>query len=74
MGRISIMIGIWLVGFVIGFVGFIIFGALAEALASLLPFLTNMDIYLLRAILSGFVASIVTVIAVIVWSYSSRRY
>ncbi|MCP8307544.1 MAG: hypothetical protein H3Z54_02465 [archaeon] len=74
MGRISVMIGLWLVGFVVGFIGFILFSALAEALASLLPFLTNMDVYLIRATLSGFVASIVTVIAVIVWSYSSRRY
>jgi len=74
MGRIGIMIGLWLVGFVIGFVGFIIFDALASFLMSLLPFLANMDVYLLRAALSGVVASIVTVIAVMVWSYSSKRY
>ena len=74
MGRISVMIGLWLVGFVVGFIGFIIFDALARALMGLLPFLANIDIYLLRAALSGFVASIVTVIAVVVWSYSSKRY
>jgi len=74
MGRIGVMIGLWLVGFVIGFVGFIIFDALAGFLMSVLPFLANIDVYLLRAALSGVVASIVTVIAVMVWSYSSKRY
>jgi hypothetical protein len=74
MSRIGIMIGLWLVGFVIGFVGFILFDALASFLMSLLPFLANLDVYLLRAALSGAVASIVTVIVVIVWSYSSKRY
>ncbi len=74
MGRISVMIGLWLVGFVIGFLGFIIFTALAQALMNLLPFLATMDSYLLSATLSGFVGSVVTIIAVTVWSYSSRRY
>jgi len=74
MGRISVMIGLWLVGFVVGFVGFIIFDALASFLMNLLPFLANLDVYLIRAALSGVVASIVTVIVVIVWSYSSKRY
>ncbi|MGB9659456.1 MAG: hypothetical protein ACPLY9_02885 [Nitrososphaerales archaeon] len=74
MGRISVMIGLGLVGYVIGFMGFIIFTALAQALMKLLPFLATMDSYLLSATLSGFVGSIVTIIAVTVWSYSSRRY
>jgi len=74
MGRISVMIGLWLVGFVVGFIGFLLFSALAEALMRLLPFLANVDSYLLRATLSGFVGSLVTVIAVFVWSYSSKRY
>lgn len=74
MGRIGVMMGLWLVGFVIGFIGFILFDAFAGALANLLPFLSNLDSYLIRATLSGFAASIVTVIAVVVWSYSSKRY
>ncbi|MCP8313148.1 MAG: hypothetical protein H3Z53_02085 [archaeon] len=74
MGRISVMIGLWLVGFVIGFIGFLLFSVLVEALANFLPFLANMDSYLLRATLSGFVGSIATVIAVVVWGYSSKRY
>ncbi|MEM3451234.1 MAG: hypothetical protein QW830_02365 [Nitrososphaerales archaeon] len=73
MGRISVMIGLWLVGYVIGFLGFIIFTALAQALMNLIPFLASMDSYLLSATLSGFVGSIVTMIAVIVWSYSSKN-
>ncbi|MCP8316958.1 MAG: hypothetical protein H3Z52_14105, partial [archaeon] len=72
--RISVMIGLWLVGFVIGFIGFLLFSVLVEALANFLPFLANMDSYLLRATLSGFVGSIATVIAVVVWGYSSKRY
>ncbi|MGQ9468763.1 MAG: hypothetical protein ACUVTD_02910 [Nitrososphaerales archaeon] len=74
MGRTGVMIGLWLVGFVIGFIGFIIFNALAEVLVNLLPFLTRIDSYILRATLSGFVGSIVTVVAAVVWSYSSKRY
>ncbi len=74
MGRIGMIIGLWLVGFVIGFIGFMIFDALASFLMSILPFLANLDVYLLRAALSGVVASIVTIIAVMVWSYSSKRY
>ncbi|NWG08711.1 MAG: hypothetical protein HXX80_00075 [Nitrososphaerales archaeon] len=74
MGRISILIGLGLVGYALGFIGFLAFSVLAEALVNFLPFLLNIDSYLMRAALSGVVGSIITLVAIVVWSYSSKRY
>lgn len=74
MSRINVILGLWLLGFVLGFAAFIAFSFLGEAIVRLLPFLLNIDAYLMKALLSGFVGSFVTVILVIIWSYSSKKY
>lgn len=63
-----------MVGFVIGFIGFLALDALKEVLIQIYPTLLNVEGYLLSAIVAGVVGSIVTVVAVVVWSYSSKHY
>ncbi|MCP8303913.1 MAG: hypothetical protein H3Z50_00335 [archaeon] len=63
-----------MVGFVIGFVGFLALDALKEVLVQIYPALLNIEAYLLSAIISGVVGSIVTIVALVVWSYSSKQY
>ncbi|MCP8310770.1 MAG: hypothetical protein L6M37_04460 [Candidatus Methylarchaceae archaeon HK02M1] len=74
MRRITAILGLGLVGFVIGFIGFLALDALKEVLIQIYPTLLNVEGYLLSAIVAGVVGSIVTVVAVVVWSYSSKHY
>ncbi|MCP8323902.1 MAG: hypothetical protein L6N96_06985 [Candidatus Methylarchaceae archaeon HK02M2] len=74
MRRIAVLIGLGLVGFVLGFVGFLALDALKETLIQIYPALLSVEGYLLSAIVAGIVGSIVTVIAVVVWTYSSKQY
>jgi len=74
MRRIAVLLGLGLLGFVIGFVGFLALDALKELLIQIYPALLNVEGYLLSAIVAGVVGSLVTVVVVIVWSYSSKRY
>ncbi len=74
MRRIIAILGLGLVGFVIGFIGFLALDALKEVLIQIYPTLLNVEGYLLSAIVAGVVGSIVTVVAVVVWSYSSKHY
>ncbi|MCP8318848.1 MAG: hypothetical protein L6N95_03360 [Candidatus Methylarchaceae archaeon HK01B] len=74
MRRITAILGLGLVGFVIGFIGFLALDALKEVLIQIYPTLLNIEGYLLSAIVAGVVGSIVTVVAVVVWSYSSKHY
>ena len=73
MGRISVILGLTILGFVIGFLTFIAFGFLGEIIIGLIPYLLTIDGLIIRAFLSGLVGSVITILVVIIWSYSSKR-
>ena len=61
MGRISVMLGLTILGFVIGFLAFIAFGFLGEIIIGLIPYLLTIDGLIIRAFLSGLVGSVITI-------------
>ncbi len=73
MGKIGVILGLGLLGFVIGFAGFLAFGVLGDTLVRLIPYLFSLDGFFLRAMFSGLIGSVITVIAVVIWSYSSKQ-
>ena len=74
MRRTAILLGLGLVGFVLGFAGFLALDALKGHLMQIYPALLSVEGYVLSAIIAGIVGSIITVVAVVVWSYSSKNY
>jgi len=68
MSRVKAILGIWLVGYAVGFIAYLAYPALAEALASLIPFLMSIDSRLVGATITGLASSLITVGAVAAWA------
>jgi hypothetical protein len=68
MGRVKAILGIWLIGYAVGFIAYLVFPALAEALATLIPFLMSIDPRLVGATITGLATSLITVAAVAAWA------
>jgi hypothetical protein len=71
MGRRTVLLGFSLVGFAIGFFGFLAAPGFADWLATVLPILFSSR-YVVGAFLAGIAGSIVSTVSVILWSYLSR--
>jgi hypothetical protein len=68
MGRVKAILGIWLIGYAVGFIAYLVFPVLAEALATLIPFLMSIDPRLVGATITGLATSLITVAAVAAWA------
>lgn len=68
MGRVKAILGIWLIGYALGFVAYLAFPVLADALAALIPFLMMIDSRLVGATITGLATSLITVAAVAAWA------
>lgn len=71
MGRKAILTGFWLVGFAIGFFGYLVYPNVADFLMAVLPTLFASR-QIVGAFLSGIAGSIITTVTLIMWSYLSR--
>lgn len=69
----SLIFGIWLIGFAIGFFAYLAYPLVASFLLYWLPQIFS-DMRLVGAFLSGIAGSIITTVSVILWSHFSRRY
>jgi len=72
MGRALVLLGIWFGGFVLGFLAYLAYPALAELILRLLPFLLSLNSKVIGALVTGLVSSFITLLAVTVWAYSTR--
>ncbi|MFN3621305.1 MAG: hypothetical protein ACK4TI_00250 [Nitrososphaerales archaeon] len=68
MGRVKAIFGIWLIGYSLGFIAYLAFPMLADALAALIPFLMSIDSRLVGATVTGLATSLITVSAVAAWA------
>jgi uncharacterized membrane protein len=73
MGRFGTLFLIWLIGFALGSIGYLIYPVLSQAFASLAPAFLQLNEQIRGALLAGFLSSIVTVLAVYIWSYATSR-
>jgi hypothetical protein len=75
MGRVKAILGIWLIGYALGFIAYLAFPALADALAALIPLLVSIDPRLVGATVTGLATSLITVAAVAAWAKLTKpRY
>ncbi len=72
MSRFLAIFGIWLAGFSLGFIGYLMYPALSEMIVSVWPFLLNIDSQIAGALVAGSASSIITVVAISIWAYTSR--
>ncbi len=72
MGRYLSIIGIWMAGFALGFIGYLAYPALSQMIITILPFLMRIDSQVLGALVAGMASSFVTVLVVSVWAYASK--
>lgn len=71
MGRTTVLFGFWLLGFCFGFFGYLVYPDIADWLMAVLPTIF-IDKQVAGAFLAGLAGSIVTTVAVVLWSYLSR--
>ncbi len=71
MGRKAVLAGFWFIGFAIGFIGYLIYPAIAEALMRIFPLISETVIF--GAILAGIASGIITTSIVLLWGYLSSR-
>ena len=72
MGRLLVIMGIWAAGFFLGFIGYIVYPVLSQIITSFLPSLINLDSQITSALVTGIISSVITLIAVLIWAYSTR--
>ena len=72
MGRLMAIIGIWIAGFSLGFIGYLAYPGLSQMAVSVIPSLISLDSQIVGAMVAGMASSFVTVLAVSIWAYSSR--
>ncbi len=72
MGRLMAIIGIWIAGFSLGFIGYLAYPGLSQIAVSVIPSLISLDSQIVGAMVAGMASSFVTVLAVSIWAYSSR--
>ncbi len=72
MGRFLAILGIWLAGFSLGFIGYLAYPGLSQMAVTIWPFLLNLDSQVMGAMVAGIASSVITVVAVSIWAYTSR--
>ena len=74
MGRITTLLSIWIVSFVIGFVGWMMYPQISSLLSGLAPILLGIvDAQITNAAMAGFATSIVSVVIVLVWANRTKN-
>ena len=74
MGRITTLLSIWIVSFVIGFVGWMMYPQISSLLSGLAPLLLGVvDAQITNAAMAGFATSIVSVVIVLVWANRTKN-
>jgi|TARA_B100000315_G_scaffold238441_1_gene256237 hypothetical protein len=72
MGRLLVILGIWIAGFSLGFIGYLAYPMLSQMAVSIIPALISLDGQMIGAIVAGMASSFLTVLAVSLWAYASR--
>ena len=72
MGRLVVILGIWIAGFSLGFIGYLAYPMLSQMAVSIIPALISLDSQMIGAIVAGMASSFLTVLAVSLWAYASR--
>ena len=73
MGRITTLLSIWIVSFVIGFVGWMMYPQISSLLSGLTPILLSVfDAQITNAAMAGFATSIVSVVIVLLWASRTK--
>jgi|TARA_B100001971_G_scaffold214284_1_gene250873 hypothetical protein len=72
MGRLLVILGIWIAGFSLGFIGYLAYPMLSQMAVSIIPALISLDSQMIGAIVAGMASSFLTVLAVSLWAYASR--
>ena len=72
MGRLMGIIGIWVAGFSLGFIGYLAYPGISQMAVSVIPSLMSIDSQIVGAMVAGMASSLVTVLAVTIWAYTSR--
>ncbi|MDP8024090.1 MAG: hypothetical protein ACP5LF_03705 [Nitrososphaeria archaeon] len=72
MGRVAVLFGIWLIGYVIGFIGYIVL-AQTNAIIYLVEYLSRIfgNSQIVAAGLVGLATSFLSLAVVVAWSYWS---
>ena len=74
MGRITTLLSIWIVSFVIGFVGWMMYPQISSLLSGLAPILLGVvDAQITNAAMAGFATSIVSVVIVLGWANRTKN-
>ena len=74
MGRITTLLTIWIVGFVVGFVGWLMYPQISSLLMGFAPIVLSIfDAQITNAALAGFTTSIISVLIVLVWANKTRN-
>ena len=74
MGRITTLLSIWIVSFVIGFIGWMMYPQISSLLSGLAPILFGVvDAQITNAAMAGFATSIVSVVIVLVWANRTKN-
>lgn len=72
MGRKSIIFGIWLLGYVIGFIGYLILPWAGKWFSEIIPRLIENEI-LFGAFLTGIAGSMITTLSAVIWARFSKK-
>ena len=72
MGRLMGIIGIWVAGFSLGFIGYLAYPGISQMAVSIIPSLMSLDSQIVGAMVAGMASSFITVLAVTIWAYTSR--
>ena len=68
MGRTKILVVIWLIGFILGFLGFYIYPSLGQITIDAFPSLASIDPTIQMAAVTGLMTSAFSIIAVVIWA------
>jgi len=64
------IIGIWVAGFSLGFIGYLAYPGISQMTVSIIPSLMSLDSQIVGAMVAGMASSFITVLAVTIWAYS----
>jgi|TARA_B100000959_G_scaffold262155_1_gene300317 chromate transport protein ChrA len=70
MSRLMGIIGIWVAGFSLGFIGYLAYPGISQMAVSIIPSLMSLDSQIVGAMVAGMASSFITVLAVTIWAYS----
>ena len=73
MGRITTLLTIWVISFIVGFAGWIMYPQISSLLSGLTPILLSVfDAQITNAAMAGFATSIVSVVIVLLWASRTK--